>query len=168
MSTLQQVKSGLSHAWDSVSHGWRELSDRAGDALTRFTPHHDPEKPEEPGDRLAARSARWGLLAAEVSEKRDSIEVALELPGMDAEDFNIEVIDNTLVVSGEKRVSRDRGTGRFQVLERAYGRFQRAIPLPTEVDDSKATANYDRGVLTVTLPRTERAQRRRISVAGGR
>ena len=77
---------------------------------------------------------------------------------------DIEVVGNTLVVRGEKKLARDEVRGRYHVMERAYGQFERAIRLPAPVDDSKAKARYRAGVLAVTLPRLKPGGSNRITV----
>ena len=111
MSTLQQITDGLSQAWETVTQGWRELVERAGNALTRFNPQPSGGEVETREDRIARRGARWGVLAAELTVSDDDIEVAIEVPGMDAQDFEIKVVDDVLVVRGEKKVQRERQTG---------------------------------------------------------
>lgn len=166
MNTLEQIRDSIGKAWDNLSEGWRELWDRAGQALTRFHPFaKDSERSSE--GQIAKRSARWGLLAAEVSVGDKDVKVELEIPGMTPQDLDIEVLNNALVVRGEKHVSREEERGEYYVTERAYGRFQRSIPLPAEVDDAGAKAVYRHGVLEVTLPKTSRAGRsKKIYVNG--
>ena len=110
------------------------------------------------------QASRWALLAAEVYEADDAVQVRLEIPGMAGDDFDISVIDNYLVVRGEKQMSSERRQGRFHVMECAYGRFERAIELPARIDDSGARARYRNGVLTVTLPKNKASIRRKITV----
>jgi HSP20 family protein len=164
MSTLQQLREGMDRAWEGLQAGWRALTQRATAALTRFMPGEDPADDE--GRSLLATSPGWGLLAAEVREDDDEICVRLEVPGMESEHFDIQVLDRILVVSGEKRVAREERRGRYHVTERAYGRFERALPLPTEVDESRARADYRNGVLTVRVPKHPRVSSRRIPVRG--
>lgn len=164
MSTLNQIGEGLHKAWGSLTSGWRELRELAGDALTRFQPKTDTAEGDAEHHALVSQSSRWGLLAAEVTEAGGDIEVQLEVPGLEGDDFDIEVIGNVLVVRGEKKLARERTSGQFHVMERAYGRFERAIHLPTAVDDSQASAQYKRGVLTVRLPKREVSKSRRIEV----
>jgi HSP20 family protein len=160
MSNLQQVREGLSKAWDTITIGWRELRELAGDALTRFYPNAARET--SPAERRSG--ARWGLLAAEVTDSADTVEVALEAPGLEPGDFEVEVHDDVLVVRGEKRLSRAETFGDYYLTERAYGRFERAIRLPARVDDSSARARYRRGVLTISLPKIGGPRGRRISI----
>jgi HSP20 family protein len=164
MSNLDNLRRGLSQAWDTVAEGWREFTERAGGALTRFNPVHRTSDIETQADRKVAASPRWGILAAEVALTDDAVEVSLEAPGMDAEDFHIDVVDDVLVVRGEKRVESDGMRGRFHVMERAYGSFERAMRLPVAVDESAAKADYKRGVLNISIPRAVHSKARRIPV----
>ena len=163
MSTLEQLRRNLSSAWENFAEGWSHLRERAGQALTRFTPKRGGEV-ETVEDQLVGQSARWGLLATEVREDEDSVTVRLEVPGMERDDFDIDVIDDYLVVRGEKRLQREQTHGRYHVMECAYGSFERAVPLPVAVDQDGARAQYQHGVLTVTLPKHQRARSRRIDV----
>lgn len=166
MSTLEQLRTGLSRAWNHLAEGWRELTERASDALTRFQP--PSKRPLERGeDDVLSMSARWGLLPAEMSVDDDAVRVSLEIPGMEADGFDIQVIGDCLVVRGERRFAREQHRGRVFFVERAYGSFERAMQLPVPVDDARAEARYDRGVLTLTLPRSDRSRARRIDVKRG-
>ena len=154
-------KSTASGTIQSVGLRRREL---AGDALTRFqlkTPRGEVETAE---DRIVTHASRWGLLAAEVADNDKYVQVMLEVPGLEADDFDIEVRDNVLVVRGEKKLARDETKGHYHVMERAYGRFERAIRLPVSVEDDGAKAKYRNGVLTVSLPKSHSERARRISV----
>ena len=159
MSSLTQLRNGLSHAWENMSEGWHHLQQRGSQALTRFNPIARKDE-----DSHAAATTQWGLLAAEVEESPQQITVRLEAPGMDADDFTIQVIDNYLVVRGEKRTEQRETRGHYSILECAYGRFERALELPASVEEDKAAARYKRGVLTVTLPRSKQAKQSRIEV----
>lgn len=167
MSTLSQLRDGLSRAWETVTEGWRELVERAGDALTRFQPKSPSNNVETREERIAQRGARWGVLAAEVKVDDDQVEVDIEVPGMDADDFEVSVHDDVLVVRGEKKVQRERTEGQFHVMERAYGVFERAVRLPVPVEESGAQASYERGVLRLSLPRSTAHKPRRIEVKRG-
>ena len=162
MSTLQQLKEGLNEAWDSLADGWQRLYRRAAGAITRFTPGRRED--EKTGRELAVRSSGWGVLASEVFDDDDQIVVRLEAPGMDKGDFDLEVLDNYLVIRGEKQYERESTEGQYRVTECAYGRFERAIPLPEEVETGKAQATYKKGILRVELPKSARGQRRKVTV----
>lgn len=80
--------------------------------------------------------------------------VRVDLPGVDKEKINIELKNNLLTISGEKKAIRE-GTSsdKFYVSESSYGAFKRTITLPKDIDDSNLTALYDKGVLKITVPR---------------
>ena len=167
MSTLEQVRRSLGRTWESLAEGWQNLRERAGQALTRFRPLGSRGDLDTWEDQVIRHSADWGLLATEVQEDDHALTVRLEVPGMESENFDIDVVDNHLVVRGEKRVQQEQRQGRYHVMECAYGAFERAIPLPVEVDGNNASASYRRGVLTVKLPKVELARTRRIPVNAG-
>ncbi len=168
MATFRHFRNGMTHAWDTIAEGWRHLSRRAASAITRFIPHRSRDEGVS-GDnqQLTARSTGWGVLAAEVFDDDSQVVVRLEVPGMERDDFDLEVIDDLLIVRGEKRVSQQHREGSFHVLECAYGRFERTIPLPAEVDAGKASARYRRGVLQIELPKTAAQRRRHVDVTAG-
>lgn len=165
MNALDQVREGLNRAWDTLAEGWRELRDRAADAVTRFHAPSTRGEEESSAARLARSGSRWGFLAAEVSDGDETVEVDLEIPGMDAEDFDIQVRDDMLIVRGEKRVSRNEQRGQYHLMQRAYGRFERTLELPASVDDEKAKATYKRGVLHLSLPKKHSSRTKRIPIS---
>jgi HSP20 family protein len=160
MSPLEQLHKGASRAWDYLTEGWQNLRERAGQALTQFTPTTQGGQLETVEEQVMENASRWGLLAAEVKEDDKTVTVRLEAPGMEAGDFDLELIDNVLVIRGEKRVEREQSEGRYYVMERAYGRFERALPLPTEVDESKTHAKYRQGVLWISLSKAQKMKHR--------
>ena len=110
------------------------------------------------------RSLSWPNL--ELGETDTQIQITAELPGLDEKDVEIIVEDGALTLRGEKRSEiedKDRG-----YTERSYGRFERRIGLPKEIDRDRANVTFRNGVLTVTLPKTEAANEnaRRIPVNG--
>jgi HSP20 family protein len=106
---------------------------------------------------------------AEVAETEDRVEVSLELPGMDDKDVELSVTDDVLTIRGEKKAEREDSRRGYLLSERSYGSFHRSIPLPPGVDTDKASAEFKKGVLTVTLPKTTGAQApvTKITVTGG-
>ena len=154
MNALADIRSGFDHALHSISEGWQQLRSSAANAVTRFMPAgHRDSKALTVDEVLEANASHWGLLAAEVHEGKESVTVRLEIPGMEADDFDIQVVGEHLVVKGEKRAQAERSHGQYNVMECAYGSFERVIPLGTAVQDQDATARYRRGVLTVVIPR---------------
>jgi HSP20 family protein len=96
--------------------------------------------------------AAWPSLEVNATEKE--LRISAELPGLDPKDFEILVEGDVLTIRGEKR-SETEDKGR-QFSERYYGRFERSLPLPFEVQDDKAEASFKNSVLTVTLPKSAR------------
>jgi len=150
MSTLEELRGGIGRFWDSVAEGWRHLVSRASGALTRFRSSSSSQSdlPE------LVRGNEWGLLAADLFDDGEKVVVRLESPGMELDDFDVCVHDDTLIVRGEKRYQNERTEGGYRIAECAYGSFERAIPLPENVDGSQAKAKYRRGVLRIELPKT--------------
>lgn len=109
----------------------------------------------------------WAM-PAEVLETDDAIRFVVETPGLRSEDIDVTVENNVLTISGEKKVERNEGEkGEYHLYERRYGRFERSFALPRRVDAEHVDANYENGVLTVTLRKSEAAKPRRIKVADG-
>jgi HSP20 family protein len=107
---------------------------------------------------------RWGVLAAEIGVDDECVSVSPEIPGMRADEFEIDVQDDILVVRGEKHMESTGMRGRFHVMERAYGGFERALRLPASVDKDAASATYERGVLNISLPRLATAGNRQVKI----
>lgn len=109
---------------------------------------------------------RW-MPAADVREDDDSIDIDIELAGIDPDDVDVNVENGILTVSGEKRTERKEGKeGQFHSVERRYGSFVRSFQLPQGVDESKIRANFDHGLLTVEIPKSALPQPRRIQISG--
>ena len=99
------------------------------------------------GGKLLERLADGG----DMFEDERRLVVRLEVPDMDKDEFNIEVLDEALVVSGEKRFERERTEGRYRMLQCAYGSFRRVVPLPMPVVADRSKASYEQGVLKIEL-----------------
>lgn len=152
----------LSRTWENLSEGWHELLSRSSNALTHFSRDRNGVQPE--GGAIAT-FPRWSLLAGEVEETDKEVVVRVEAPGMEKEDCRITIEGNMLSLSGEKRFERETGDSTYYVMERAYGAFQRTIPLPRNVDAEKAEASYRNGVLIVRLPKVDGESGRNIPVS---
>ena len=102
----------------------------------------------------------------DVVDQGHSLCLTVELPGMEREDVELTVEDDALVLRGEKKVEAQTEEEGCYRLERAYGRFQRVIPLPDGVDVEKVEAKFAKGVLTVQLPKaaTETPRGRRLQI----
>ena len=164
MSTLEQLRHGLNHAWHNIAEGWQQLSERTAHALTRFSPIHRADESDSVPVQIERNAPRWGLLAAEMHEDEDNVYVKIEAPGMESENFDIEVQDNTLIVRGEKRVQSEKTEGRYHLMECAYGSFERAMQLPANVGETDASASYKKGILKITLPKVTHTRSNRINI----
>ena len=102
--------------------------------------------------------------AVDVSETEDNILVNAELPGMAPEGIELHVENNYLILRGEKKSEREETKENAVHRECSYGSFSRSIPLPVEVQADKVSAKFKNGVLKVTLPKSEKAQSKRISI----
>ncbi len=96
--------------------------------------------------------------AAEVTEDKTNFRIALELPGMAEKDVEIAIEGDRLTVRGEKKRESERKEGSEVYSERSWGMFQRNFLLPDTVDRDKVEANFAKGVLTIVLPKTEKAR----------
>jgi HSP20 family protein len=112
----------------------------------------------EPGWRPAS-SFTFPAPAIDMSEDDKAYKISAELPGLDAKDIDVSVSGNTLVLKGEKRQEKEEKQQNYHLSERAYGSFQRAFELPASIDRNKISADFSKGVLTVTLPKTPEAQK---------
>jgi HSP20 family protein len=101
----------------------------------------------------------------EVSEADGSVVVKMVVPGVEKDQLDISVTDNTLTVRGELRKESEEKKKNFYRQEIRYGSFQRAVPLPVEVEDAGANATLKNGMLTVTLPKSKQPKARNIKVA---
>jgi HSP20 family protein len=102
--------------------------------------------------------------AVNISEDDKNITVEAELPGMDSKDIDISLQNNMLVLQGEKKFEDEQSQGNYQRIERSYGSFSRTIPLSSSVDEDNVKASFKNGILTVTLPKQEKAQGKKIAI----
>jgi HSP20 family protein len=142
---------------DSPFH---ELQSRVNDLFESFWRGEDPWN---------ARSAPMTFAPKlEVSEDDDTVTVRAEMPGMTAEDVDLSISGNVLVLKGEKKEEKTEERKGVAYTERSYGSFRREVPLPGKVEEEQVSATFANGVLTVTLPKSEEAKQatRRIEVKG--
>ena len=108
--------------------------------------------------------------AVEIAESADELTVTAELPGIDQKDVHVEIDGDLLTLRGEKQEERKEGDEKseYHLVERSYGAFQRSFTLPRSVDPQKVTAGFDKGVLTVRLPKlaADRPRGRTIPIGG--
>ena len=102
--------------------------------------------------------------AINLSESEEEVRVEAELPGMDAKDVNVNVHGDVLTLTGERKVEAEQEGRNYHRVERRYGKFTRALQLPAEVDTEKVAARYERGVLTIVLPKSPQSRPRQIEI----
>lgn len=101
----------------------------------------------------------------DVSENEREVVVEAELPGMKKDEIDIQWNDGTLVLSGERKIEHAAEPGaRFHRMERQYGAWRRAFQFEIPIDASRVSADYQNGVLTIRLPKSEAAKPRRIAI----
>lgn len=104
--------------------------------------------------------------AVDIYEEGEELVVKAELPGIDKKDVNVRLLDNSLLISGEKKSERSGESKGFYRVERSYGTFERTIPLPEGVNTEGATATFANGVLQIRIPKgAEKALGRKIEIA---
>ncbi|MBA3893738.1 MAG: Hsp20/alpha crystallin family protein [Gemmatimonadales bacterium] len=114
-------------------------------------------------DESGAITSAWHP-AVDVFEDKDAVRIVAELPGVSPEDVKLSLENNLLIIRGEKKQEAEERNERVHRYERSYGSFERAFMLPATVDGEKIAAEYRNGVLTVTVPKAERARPREIPV----
>lgn len=102
--------------------------------------------------------------AIEVTERDGNLKICAELPGMKPEEVKVELANDQLVIEGERRSEQESGEGGYRRSERHYGKFYRSIPLPEGVDPDQARAQFNNGVLEVTVPLPASAQSKRRQI----
>lgn len=136
----------------------REL-DRAFDTMTRNM-------------SLARPAMGLGPMAPrlDVEDTGGAIEVHAELPGVEEKDIELQFSGGVLTLRGEKRQEREEKEKEkgFYLMERAYGSFMRQVPMPVEIDEAKITASFEKGVLTVVLPKSAEAAARTRKIEIGK
>ena len=104
-------------------------------------------------------AARFGSFTptVDVKESEKDFKISAELPGMDEKDIDVSITRDSLTVRGEKKEEKEDKGKNYYRMERSYGSFSRTVPLPAEVDTEKVKAEFKKGVLTVTVPKTAKA-----------
>jgi HSP20 family protein len=109
---------------------------------------------------------RW-MPAMDLVETDDHFVLRADLPGLAEGDVSIEVEDNVLTVSGERKAEHETTKEGYHRVERAFGTFSRSLTLPDGVDAEAVTASFDRGVLEIRIPKPEQRKPRKISIGVG-
>ena len=119
---------------------------------------------------------RWGMplrtneivgswnLALDVAEKGDVFTVKASLPGISPDDLNVTLEDNVLTIQGETKEDETIEENSYHIRERRYGSFSRSVRFPVPVEGDKVEANFENGVLTLSIPKAEAVKPKRIAV----
>ena len=104
--------------------------------------------------------------SVDIFEDKDKLILEAELPGMKREDFEISVENNILTLHGERKFENQTEGDNYHRVERSYGSFTRSFTLPQHVTSDGATADFENGVLRVSLPKREETKARKIEISG--
>ena len=142
--------------------------------LTRWNPYRDLNALQTHVNRLF--DAQYGqeslttgsfVPPVDIYENEHSIQLKLEVPGIDEKDLDIKVENNTLTVSGERKFEKEEKEENFRRVERRFGSFTRSFTLPSTVSTDDIQADYDHGVLKVRLAKRAEAKPKQIKVNVG-
>jgi len=144
--------------------------------LTKWDPFRELEDVSQRLNRIFGRSlvdrekgaeamkvAEWAP-AVDVSETETEYRIKAEIPEVKKEDVKVTLQNGTLTLQGERKQEKEEKGKRFHRVERSYGSFLRSFDLPANVDDAKAKADFKDGVLTLTLPKSEKAKPKSVEV----
>ncbi|MBI4734132.1 MAG: Hsp20/alpha crystallin family protein [Rubrobacteridae bacterium] len=140
-------------------------------AVQRWNPWRDLMRMQEDFNRTFESFVRPGVVSefrwmpdVDVFEKEDKIMVRVDLPEIKAEDVDVSIIDNSLIIKGERKHTEEVKGEDYYMTERRFGAFERAIDLPAPVKPEEVHAMYRDGVLEVTLPKAEEKKSKEIKV----
>jgi HSP20 family protein len=109
---------------------------------------------------------RW-IPSMDLVETEEHFVLRADLPGLSEEDVSIELEDNVLTVSGERKAEHEEKKEGFYRVERSFGQFRRSLTLPEGVDADKIAATFDKGVLEVRIPKPEERKPRKVAIQVG-
>lgn len=145
-------------------------------SMIRWEPFRDLVSTEDHFNQLFNESFAWGLgdqrevsartwvPPVDINETEDNLVLKAELPGIKPDDVEIRVEDNTLYLKGERKFEREVKEENLHRVERSYGTFSRSFSLPSSVDPEKIKAEYQNGILTLTMPKREEAKPKTIKI----
>lgn len=145
--------------------------------LTRWEPFREFATLQDRMNRLFRESYTGGqdeslttstfAPAVDVYEDEHKVNLKIEVPGIDEKDIDVRVENNTLTVHGERKIEKEEKEENYRRVERQYGSFTRTFTLPQTVDTDHVSANYDKFVLKITLPKKAEAKPKQIKVSVG-
>jgi len=119
---------------------------------------------QETGSRQESLTTGSFVPAVDIYEDDHIIKLKMEVPGIDQKDLDVQVENNTLTVKGERKLEKEEKEENFHRIERRYGSFFRSFALPTTDDTEKVNAEYQNGVLNITLPKRAEAKPKQVKV----
>ena len=132
------------------------------DRINRFVREsYSPEGPEE------ALTTTNLAPPVDIYEDEHNITLKMEVPGVDEKDIDVRIESNTLTVHGERKIEKEEKEENFRRIERQYGSFTRSFTLPSTVDTGQVSANYDKGMLKISLAKKAEAKPKQIKVNVG-
>ena len=146
--------------WEPV----RELTSLQNEMNRLFNTFFDT--PATPGNGGGVMR-RW-VPAMDLVESEDHFILRADLPGLSEEDVNIELEDNVLTVTGERKTEHEDKKEGYYRVERSFGQFRRSLTLPEGVDAEAIRASFDKGVLEVRIPKPEEHKPRRVAISVGK
>ncbi len=142
--------------------GWRPLREEMNRLFDRFTTGFGLPLAKQLSDPFPvpkfASSFSLAAPAVDLTEEATGYKISAELPGMTEKDIDVSVSGDVVTLKGEKRQEREDKTENYHISERSYGSFQRSFYIPEGVDRDKIAAEFSKGVLTLTLPKSPEAQ----------
>ena len=111
-----------------------------------------------PGSSLVGRRQSWAMPSVDMTESDDAVTVTADLPGLTEKDVEVTLDDNLLVIRGSRKEEREEKKQNYRVMERTFGEFHRAIPVPEGVDRDKVKATFKNGVLKLEMPKKPEAK----------
>jgi HSP20 family protein len=149
--------------WDAS----RELDTLQGEMNRLFSTFVDaPTGRGQAGNGNGGAGRRW-IPAMDLVETKDDFVLRADLPGMGDDDVSIEVENNVLTISGERKAEHEERHEGYYRVERATGAFGRSLTLPEGIDPESVTATFDNGVLTVRIPKPVQSKPRRVKIGVG-
>jgi HSP20 family protein len=141
---------------------WNPMSDlmRMREAMHRWS---QPSLRQGDGEEGTWGQAIW-VPPVDIYETEDAFILEAELPGVTKDDIDIEFVESRLILRGERRPMPEAKEEQYRRRERAYGRFERVFLLPQTIDRDKVSAQFQHGVLTLRLPKSEMAKPKRIPI----
>src|SRR5437016_1875028 len=147
--------------WDPFRE-FSTMQDRMNRMNRLFRESYSPEGPEE------ALTTTSFAPPVDIYEDEHNIVLKIEVPGIDENDIDVRIENNTLTVQCERKIEKEEKEENFRRVERHYGSFTRSFTLPPSVDPAQVSAHYDKGVMNINLAKKAEAKPKQIKVNVGR